>query len=94
VLLQKGLVLRRFTALTSLTLFLGSTGRVYSQFGGRDFSQLEATTVKQVATIGQQLQEVVVVGCKPGREVAEALEAVVAPSCVIRQRVYTGPADV
>jgi hypothetical protein len=78
-----------FTALTSLTLFAGRDGRKEElTFMEHDDAPLPALAVEKVADIGQQLQEVVVVGCRPEPLVGRALSRVVAPACRVRQLEY------
>jgi hypothetical protein len=95
MLLRESHGLKQFTALTSLTLFVGREGREEAPDGfyrrvetEPDNSELPVGALEQVAEVGQQLQELVVVGCHSSRLMGRALQRVVAPTCKVRQLRY------
>jgi hypothetical protein len=77
-------VLTSLTALSSLTLVLGRTGHK-QRWEAEDSTALFAGAVEQVAAIGKQLRELVVVGAQPSRMVGSLLARQLPATCKVRQ---------
>lgn len=77
-------VLTTLTALSSLTLVLGRTGH-QQRWVPEGAAALYAGAVEQVAAIGNQLQELVVVGGQPNRVMGSLLARQLPATCKVQQ---------